>query len=95
MKNDITRRRKTYHTLNTHCAQCDDRQLLALLAKNKGTRVYNDNQGIRLGRNNIFVKKIPVTQLEYDNPHSTNNHYRLSTPLILRLALQPPQEHAF
>jgi len=75
--------------------QCDDRQLLALMAKNKGTRVYNDNQGIRLGRNNIFIKRIPVTLLEYDNPHSSNNHYRLSAPLLLRLALQPPQNTPF
>ena len=56
MKNDITSRRKTYHTLNTHFAQCDDRQLLGLLAKNKGKKVYNHNQGIWFGRNNIFVK---------------------------------------
>jgi len=77
--NSIAIRSKTYYALNSRLAQCDDRQLLALLTKSKKQRGWGENQTIRIGRTKVFVKRVPVTQLEYDNPYSTRNLYRLPT----------------
>lgn len=79
MPTDIAIRRAIHYQLNSHFAQCDNRQLLALLTPSKSLKVWNDNQTLRVGRTKVFVKRVPVTPLEYDNPHSTKNHYRLPT----------------
>ena len=79
MPNDLETRRATYCDLNTRFAQMDNRQLLALLKGNETRRGWGRNHVVQLGRRKIFVKRIAVTDLEYDNPYSTKNLFRLPT----------------
>lgn len=71
-------RRETYHRLSTKLALMDSNQLRALLSRaEEPTYGWGIHQVVRLGRSKVFVKRIPVTDLEYDNMYSTRNLYRL------------------
>jgi len=80
--NPIELRRKRYFKLSSHIAQLDNAQLHSLLdssESNESSTGWGINHTIVLGLSRVFVKRVPVTNLEYDNLFSTRNLYDLPT----------------
>ena len=75
----LEERRQCYFQLNTHLAQLDNEQLTQLFDKNDPTQGWGINHIIKLSGTQIFVKKIPLTSVEYQNLFSTKNLYDLPT----------------
>jgi hypothetical protein len=78
----IELRRKRYWQLSSQIAQLDNGQLHSLFAcfeSNESSTGWGMNHTIVLGKSNIFVKRLPVTNIEYDNQFSTRNLYDLPT----------------
>jgi hypothetical protein len=80
--NSIEVRRKRYFNLSSHIAQLDDTQLRSLV-NNSESRESSTGWGINhtivIGQSQVFVKHLPVTNLEYDNLFSTKNLYNVPT----------------
>ncbi len=78
--NQIEIRRKRYFHLSSQIARLDNVQLHSLL-ENSGTNEPNtgwgSNHTIVLGESKVFVKRLPVTNIEYENLFSTKNLYNL------------------
>lgn len=68
-----------YYQLSSQLALIDDEQLNLLLSETEETKGWGKNYTITLGRSKIFIKRIPVTALEYGHMFSTKNHYNLPT----------------
>ena len=79
MSNHIQNRRETYYKLNTRLSELDNKQLVSLFRKTKETPGWSIKHTIRLGGSKVFVKRLPVTKMEYDNMFSTKNMYGLPT----------------
>jgi hypothetical protein len=77
--NSLQRRRKLYFTLSSEIAQIDNARLGSLLGGSKTRSSYGENHTIGVGRSKVFVKRVPVTDLEYENMFSTRNMYDLPT----------------
>ncbi|NKB68329.1 MAG: hypothetical protein GKR89_14805 [Candidatus Latescibacteria bacterium] len=69
-------RRQRYFALNSRFALFDDDQIRALLGDAQAGDT-DSSQVVRLGQEKVFVKRIPVTAVEYERQFSTANHYRL------------------
>ena len=69
----------TYYELSSQLALVDDEQLNVLLSETRETRGWGKNYTITLRDSKIFIKRIPVTALEYGYMFSTRNHYQLPT----------------
>ncbi len=82
-KNHIEIRRKRYFKLSSQIAQLDNGQLHSLLddseLSSESSTGWGMNHVIVLGQSKVFVKRVPVTNLEYDNLFSTRNLYDLPT----------------
>ncbi|BAT55330.1 hypothetical protein NOS3756_43090 [Nostoc sp. NIES-3756] len=81
-KNDLELRTKSYFKLSSQLAGLDNAQLHSLLNDFElGTSSLNSsrNYTIVLGQSQVFVKRIWVTNIEYDNLFSTKNLYNLPT----------------
>ncbi|MCA1993131.1 MAG: hypothetical protein LDL41_14000 [Coleofasciculus sp. S288] len=81
-KNPIELRRKRYFKLSSQIAQLDNAQLRSLWDNcelNESSTGWGTNHAISLGQSKVFVKHVPVTNLEYDNLFSTRNLYDLPT----------------
>jgi hypothetical protein len=82
VKNSLELRRKKYFKLSSQIAQLDNTQLLSLFdaselsTSNSG---WGTNHTIIIGESKVFVKSVPVTNLEYNNLLSTKNLYHLPT----------------
>lgn len=79
-KNHIDRRRKQYFQLSSQIAHLDNTQLRSLLENsesNHSSTGWGMNHVIVFRQANIFVKRLPVTKVEYDNLLSTKNFYGL------------------
>ncbi|BAZ69903.1 hypothetical protein NIES4106_46830 [Fischerella sp. NIES-4106] len=72
-------RRKKYFNLSSQIAQLDNAQLRSLFDDNQSSLGWGLTQTIVLGESKVFVKRIPVTNIEYDNLFSTKNLYDLPT----------------
>ena len=79
MKNDRNSRIDTYWKLNTHFAYIDDSQLISTLANEGETLGWGKNQVLKIGGSKVFVKRVPITDLEYKHMYSTKNLYGLPT----------------
>ena len=79
MTNEVRSRVDTYYKLNTHLAHFDNEKLRALFQDKKHTHGWGPNQTIKLAGTKVFVKKIPVTEIEYNHMFSTKNLYNLPT----------------
>jgi hypothetical protein len=80
MSEPLSSRHKTYFALNSRLAGYDNNQLIALLgAEDKALHGWGTNHRIRLGGHRVFVKRVPVTDLELANPFSTKNLFDLPT----------------
>ncbi|MGG6241064.1 hypothetical protein ACQ4N7_20770 [Nodosilinea sp. AN01ver1] len=81
-QNAIERRREAYFQLSSRIAQLNNAQLSHLLeanAANTSNSGWGVNQTLVFGQSKVFVKRIPVTDLEYNNLFSTRNLYDLPT----------------
>lgn len=80
--NHIELRRKRYFKLSSQIAQLDNAQLRSLFdnsESNESSTGWGMNHAIVLGQSKVFVKRVPVTNIEYDNLFSTRNLYDLPT----------------
>ncbi|MBD2447187.1 hypothetical protein H6G76_08410 [Nostoc sp. FACHB-152] len=80
--NDLELRTNRYCQLSSQLASLDNSQLHSLFDDgDSGTSSLNSgrNYTIVLGQSKIFVKRIPVTKIEYENSYSTKNLYNLPT----------------
>jgi hypothetical protein len=76
---DLSTRRGRYTALSNRLAHVDDRQLEAMLGAKDPSHGWGGTHVLRLGPEKVFVKRILVTQIEYENPFSTENLYGLPT----------------
>lgn len=82
VKNSLELRRKKYFNLSSQIAQLDNKQLCSLFddsASTPSNSGWGTNHTIILGESKVFVKSVPVTNLEYNNLFSTRNFYHLPT----------------
>ena len=75
----LQQRQKLYFDLSSRIALLDNAQLRSLFTESDVQSSYGTNHLITLGRSKVFVKRVPVTDLEYDNMFSTRNVYDLPT----------------
>jgi len=81
-KEHIELRRKRYFKLSSKIAQLDNAQLRSLFdnsESNESSTGWGMNHTIFLGESKVFVKRVPVTNIEFDNLFSTRNLYDLPT----------------
>ncbi|MBW4685143.1 MAG: hypothetical protein KME40_08585 [Komarekiella atlantica HA4396-MV6] len=81
-KNPIEFRKKKYFKLSSQIAQLDNVQLRSLFdnsESNESSTGWGMNHAIVLGESKVFVKRVPVTNIEFDNLFSTRNLYNLPT----------------
>ena len=79
MSNHIKDRRETYYKLNSRLSELYNKQLVSLFRKTKETPGWSIKHTIKLGGSKVFVKRLPVTDVEYNNMFSTKNLYGLPT----------------
>ncbi len=80
--NSIELRRTKYFKLSSHVAQLNNAELHSLLdnsESHESSTGWGSSQVVILGQSKVFVKRVPVTNLEYDNLFSTRNLYDLPT----------------
>lgn len=77
MNKHLDDRRKMYYKIHSLLATMDDRRLEGLLDDTEVSRGWARNHVVKMGGTKVFVKRIPVTSLEYENSLSTTNLYRL------------------
>ena len=79
MKNDLKTRIDKYYQLNAHLVYLDNEQLNSRFGGKGNARGWGENHVIKLGKSKVFVKRIPLTDLEYNHMFSTKNLYNLPT----------------
>ena len=77
MKNTLDSRKEKYFKLNTHLAHLDNEQLNALFDGEQHTRGWGVNHRIKIRGIKVFVKRIPVTETEFNQSFSTKNLFNL------------------
>lgn len=81
-KDHIEIRSKRYFKLSSQIAQLDNLQLRSLFdhsESNESSTGWGMNHAIVIGESKVFVKRVPVTNIEFDNLFSTRNLYDLPT----------------
>lgn len=81
-KKQIETRRKRYFNLSSQIAQLDNAQLHSLFDDSDSSTSssgWGINHTLVLGQSKVFAKRVPVTDIEYDNLFSTRNLYDLPT----------------
>ncbi|NJR15509.1 MAG: hypothetical protein HC785_07240 [Calothrix sp. CSU_2_0] len=76
LKNQIEIRKKTYFNLSSQIAQLDNAQL-RFLFDSELSLGWGRTHTVTIGKSQVFVKRIPVTNIEYNNQFSTKNLYNL------------------
>ncbi len=76
---DDPARRARYSTVNAALAHLDDDALGRLLADQPATGGWGTRQTVEIAGEPVFVKTIPLTNLEHARMYTTRNHYRLPT----------------
>ena len=79
MKCDLETRIDTYCKLNTQLSYFNNEQLSSFFEGERDKRRWTENHAIKLGKSKVFVKRIPLTELEYTHTFSTKNLYNLPT----------------
>jgi len=77
MATQLQARRELYFQLSSAIAQMDNEQLRLLFTGNEAELGWGRNHTIEVGQAKVFVKRMPVTDLEYANQFSTRNLYNL------------------
>lgn len=78
-QNHLEARRQRYFALSTALSVLDDRSLTALFEADPLRSSWSRSHTIRIGSQRVFVKRLPLTDLEAANPFSTRNLYGLPT----------------
>jgi serine/threonine protein kinase len=78
-KNSLADRKKRYFQLGAQISQLDNDQLLTLFNNTEPSMGWGINHTIQMGESAVFVKRVPITDLEYHNLLSTKNLYDLPT----------------
>jgi hypothetical protein len=76
---DLQARRARYFTLSSQLAQLDNAQLHALFEANELRRGWGKNHTLDIGQSKVFVKRLPLTDIEHEHMFSTKNLYDLPT----------------
>lgn len=66
-----------YERLSAALAAMSDGALRAKLDAAPSTQGWGRSQVIKVGRDRVFVKRVPLTDKELLHPYSTRNHFRL------------------
>jgi hypothetical protein len=77
MHNDDNDRRRLYSAVGTALALLDDERILELIGRGDATGWWGTHWTIEVAGSKTFVKRIPVTDVEHENPYSTRNLYDL------------------
>jgi len=77
--NDLNQRQQRYFQLSSDIAQLDNTHLLAPFDSSVEQAGWGRNQKITVRDETVFIKRIPVTTIEYDHMFSTANLYHLPT----------------
>jgi hypothetical protein len=77
MSTSLDDRRERYFALSSRLAQVDSRQLAAWLEGTGSGHGWGGTHVLKLGGDKVFVKRIPLTELEYENLYSTANLYQM------------------
>jgi tRNA A-37 threonylcarbamoyl transferase component Bud32 len=77
MNFDLESRVRRYHALSPRLAQIDNKRLASMLNGDGPGQGWGGTHVLKLGESKVFVKKIPLTDLECENMFSTENLYRL------------------
>src|SRR5437762_2414428 len=75
----LQQRHKRYFDLSSRIALLDNARLRSLFGEREEQSSYGKNHIVTLGRSKVFVKRVPVTDLEYEHMFSTRNMYDLPT----------------
>ncbi len=78
-KKALQLRKETYFQLSSQLARLNNAQLQALFPNDGFSLGWGQNHAIALGQSQVFVKRIPVTDIEYHHLLSTQNLYDLPT----------------
>ena len=78
VKFDLETRRKRHAAMSSRLAFLNGAELGKLIRPIlPPQRGWGSSGVVKLGTANVFVKRIPMTQVEVENAYSTKNHYRL------------------
>ncbi len=72
-------RLKKHFSINTRLSLMSNKRLKAAVASVKLGDGWGQNGVIEIDGQRVFVKRIPLTDLEVTNAYSTKNHYRIPT----------------
>ena len=76
---DLETRKARYFALSARLAQIGRKELDSLLGDSAPLQGWGATHTIAVDSSKVFVKRIPLTQLEYDNMFSTENLYNMPT----------------
>lgn len=76
---DLPKRQAQYFALSSEIAHLDNAQLRSLFDAAETRHGWARNHVLDISESKVFVKRLPLTDLEYDNPFSTRNLYDLPT----------------
>ncbi len=76
---DLAARQARYFKLSSEIAHLDNAQLLSLFETTEAQRGWGRNHTFDIGQSKVFVKLLPLTDLEFENLFSTKNLYELPT----------------
>ncbi|MBK7897159.1 MAG: hypothetical protein WAS33_28595 [Candidatus Promineifilaceae bacterium] len=76
-QNSLDQRQKRYYLLSSALAQLDNAHLQGPTTTSEGQAGWGTTQSLKVAGLPIFVKRIPVTELEYAQMFSTQNVYDL------------------
>ncbi|MEO5951577.1 MAG: hypothetical protein ABIQ44_03825 [Chloroflexia bacterium] len=75
----LEQRRKLYYELNARISQISNSQLQTMLAGDQMESSWGDTHTLDVAGSRVFVKRVPITELEYADMFSTRNFYDLPT----------------
>ncbi len=82
-ENHLEVRRHKYLDLSSQIARLDDAQLRSLFDNRELITGWGINHTIVLGQSQVFVKRIPVTNLEYENLFATKTCMNCRLTIIM------------
>ena len=70
-------RQAKYFSLSSKIAQLDNARLLEMFGEKSEPGGWQNNQVLEISGEKVFVKRVPLTALEAENPFSAKNHYEM------------------
>lgn len=77
MKSNTRSRLKTYCELNSEIFRIRNKDLIPMIKQSHVRTGWGSNHVLKLSGKKVFIKKIPLTHLEYESAFDTSNLYRL------------------